>query len=135
MMISFYDNIKIHLRVHACCLNLILDLNVFSQALQGSETPSKWFASMWSLMATFWPSFPHILQILVLAVGFELMFWPCSIIDLTFSSSYCKKSWDSKFGIAILCSILVFIFGGCSSKLGSWFHCFRSVFRFDFSLL
>ena len=84
------------------------------QTLQGSETPSKWFASMWSLMPMLCPSFPHTLQILALPGPFGRRFWLVSIIDFTFSSSSCKSP-DTKLGIAILRSL----FGLCLSRLKS----------------
>ena len=72
-----------------CTLNVFLDLKVFSQRPQGSETPCRWLASMWSLIPTHWPSFPQTLQMFTL--------WSCfptniflsifSIIDFTVSSS------------------------------------------------
>ena len=99
--------------VHLCCLNPILDLNVFSQTLQGSETPSKWFASMWSLMAIPAPSFPQTLQILAFLSPLGIRFWLGSIIDFTLRSSSCKSP-DTKFGIAILRSIFIWSLGGCA---------------------
>ena len=99
-------------QIHLCLLNNHPGLNVFSQTLQGNATPSKWFASMWSLMTTYWLSFPHIWQILVLSLPFELMFWPFSIIDFTFSSSSCRSP-DTKFEIAILRSSFVGSFCDC----------------------
>ena len=50
-----------------CCLLWglyeFLDLKVLLQRLQGITIPSKWFASMWSLMALSFPSFPHTLHL------------------------------------------------------------------------
>ena len=81
-----------------CCLCECRVLNVFSQKLQGRTIPSKWLASMWSLMATFCPSFPHTLQILVLLLSpsfpTEIIFGLFSIIEFTFSSSL--KRWSSE---------------------------------------
>ena len=45
-----------------CLLKLCRDLKTFLQRLQGRETPSKWWDSMWFLMALFCPSFPHTWQ-------------------------------------------------------------------------
>ena len=103
-----------YLFIQLCFLNIILDLKIFPQTLQGSETPSKWFASMWSLMPMLCPSFPHTLQILALPGPFGRRFWLVSIIDFTFSSSSCKSP-DTKLGIAILRSL----FGLCLSRLKS----------------
>ena len=91
-----------HLRLHVCFLNIILDLNSFPQTLQGRATPSRWLASMWSLMAIPAPSFPHTLQILALEPCGPLgaKFWLFSIIDFTFSSSSCKSP-DTKLAITI----------------------------------
>ena len=77
-------------------LNAVLDLYVLPQALQGRTTPSKWLASIWSLIVKPAPSFPHTLQILAFSFLLGTKFWLISIIDLTWmSSSY--KSWQTKF--------------------------------------
>ena len=44
-------------------------------------------------------------------------FWLFCIIDFTFSSRSCKSP-DTKLGIAILLSLFIFTFGGCSFDLG-----------------
>ena len=94
----------INLGVHLCLHKLFLDLNSFPKTLQGMDIPSRWLASMWSLILIACPSFPHTLQILALGFSFPfwIRFWHVSIIDFAFSSSSCKSP-DTKFGIDILC--------------------------------
>ena len=76
--------------MHVCRLSVNLDLNSFPQKSHGRDIPSRWWASMWSMMAWARPSFLHTLQILVL-LPFGRMFELGSIIDLTLSSSCCKS--------------------------------------------
>ena len=87
----------LHLWMSKGCLHL----TVLSHRLQGIATPSKWFASMWSLITWGRPSFPHALQILPRSWRSPCL--PCivklfslvSIIDLTTVSSICKSPVDS----------------------------------------
>ena len=89
-----------------CSWKVFLDLNVFSQRLQGIHTPSKWFDSMCFLMSFLWPSFPHTLQVCPFRCG--LSGWkipPFSIMELTWSSNSIKypERW---FGAATTLSVL-----------------------------
>ena len=71
---------------YLCLLNIFLDVQIFPHTSQGREIPSRCLISMWSLMATNCPSFPHTLQVDAL-LPFEEMFWLFSIKDFTFASS------------------------------------------------
>ena len=72
---------------------------VFSQNPHWRKIPSKWFASMWSLMLFTIPSFPQTLQMwAVFRLGVPsacfpdgIIFWLLSIIDFTFWSSPAKS--------------------------------------------
>ena len=75
---------------YLCLLNIFLDVQTFPHTSQGRETPSRCLISMWSLMATNCPSFPHTLHVDAL-LPFEEMFWLLSIKDFTFASN----SWTS----------------------------------------
>ena len=83
-----------------CCLKPFLDEKVLSQRLQGMMIPSRWFASMWSLMWGCWPSFPHTLHRFA---KFRFLpatrFWLFSIIDFTLSSSS-TRSPENSVGMA-----------------------------------
>ena len=71
---------------------LILVEKVLSQYSQGRITPSKCWASMWSLILHKMPSLPQTLQSQDLFCPFPalIIFWPISIIDFTFSSRACR---------------------------------------------
>ena len=89
-------------KIHFYCFSLwikflwslkpCLDLEVFPHWSQTRETPSKCLVSMWSLMATHWPSFPQILQTQTLVWDFptDIRLALFSIKDFTFSSS-CRR--------------------------------------------
>ena len=76
-------------------LKVFLEEKVLSQRSQGIHIPSRWLASMWFLIQVASPSLPHTLQMRdtsCLGVPSNclpdgIIFWPFSIIDLTFSSS------------------------------------------------
>ena len=78
-----------------CWVKAFLEEKVFSQRPHGMHIPSRWLASMWSLIKVTNPSLPHTLQIndvACLGVPFAclplgIIFWPFSIIDLTFTPS------------------------------------------------
>ena len=53
-------------------------------------TPSRWLASKWSYMLWLNPSFPHTLHTKANPRPLPRLFWPFSIIDLTFLSSSIK---------------------------------------------
>ena len=105
-------------QVYLCLLNWFLDLKVFPQTLQGSEIPSRWFDSMWSLMAIPSPSFPHTLQISALFLPLGIRFWLFSIMSFTFASSSSKSPPESKSNTFILLSLLVSDVDACFSKVG-----------------
>ena len=55
--------------IFLCCWDLwtvseFLDWYTFPQRSQGMKTPVMWLASMWSLICTMLPSFPHTVHIL-----------------------------------------------------------------------
>ena len=76
--------------LHLCVRNDIIDLYVLMQSLQGRFTPSRWCASMWSLIAVGGPSFPYTLHILTLFLSFPcwMNFSLFSIKDFTFHQSF-----------------------------------------------
>ena len=71
-------------------LKAFLELKVILQWLHGMTIPSRWFASMWSLMAFAAPPFPHTLQMWALSFLLSIFFWLFSISDFTLSSSSSK---------------------------------------------
>ena len=78
-----------------CWLKAFREEKVLSQRPHGISIPSRWLASMWFLIQVASPSLPHTLQMRdtsCLGVPSNclpdgIIFWPFSIIDLTFSSS------------------------------------------------
>ena len=66
-----------------CMASACLDLDVFSQRLQGIKTPSKWFASMWRFTFEYSPSFPQTLQTHAAFFPFPATSWFFSSIALT----------------------------------------------------
>ena len=97
-----------------CSLKEVLDLKVFSQVLQPRKIPSKWWTSMWSLIALGAPSLPHTLHIfaLIWPLPCGSTFGPASIIDLTRASISCASIYS---GIAIFWSLLLATFDNCWS--------------------
>ena len=96
-----------------CWVKAFLEEKVFSQRPHGMHIPAKWLASMWSLIKVTNPSLPHTLQIndvAWLGVPFAclplgIIFWPFSIIDLTFTPS----AWRSAlFSLGIATAVEVF---------------------------
>ena len=87
---------------HHCCVwyfekwscIFFLELNIFSQWLQGISTPSTWCASICLMMSVASPSFQHTLQVLPSFCLFLILnfLWLFSIIDLTVSSKCCKSA-------------------------------------------
>ena len=87
---------------HHCCVwyfekwscIFFLELNIFSQWLQGISTPSTWCASICLMMSVASPSFQHTLQVLPSFCLFLILnfLWLFSIIDLTASSKCCKSA-------------------------------------------
>ena len=79
-----------------CLLSPFRVLKKLSQCLHGRLIPSKWFASMWSLMLFMNPSFPHTLQawaLLLLWLGSRVSL--ISIIDKTLASSSSRSEEKS----------------------------------------
>ena len=109
-----------------CLLKLFLNLKSFPQTLHGRDTPSKWWPSIWSLMAIKYPSFPHSLQILAFCLPLGSKFELASIIDFTSSSSR-SMSPGEKFGIATFCLSNAFKANRCPVK------CSRFVCMFGWS--
>ena len=76
-------------------LKLCLDLNIFPHILQEWETPVIWWASMWSWMFLYVPSFPHTVHPLSrpwfplcsLVLIIDLIFWSRSFRSLTMAWS------------------------------------------------
>ena len=75
-------------------MHFFLELNIFSQWLQGISTPSTWCASICLMMSVASPSFQHTLQVLPSFCLFLILnfLWLFSIIDLTVSSKCCKSA-------------------------------------------
>ena len=75
-----------------------LDLNIFSHRLQGTDTPSKWLASMWFVLAVACPSFPQTLQILAQSLPFpNWTTFPKAVFPLSWKSSHCRKGFSAIF--------------------------------------
>ena len=51
-------------------------LNIFFQKLHGMEILYMWRALMWSLILTYWPSFPQIILSVFLCIPSFLIVWP-----------------------------------------------------------
>ena len=79
--------------------SICLDLKVFSQKLQGIETPSKWFDSMWLFIFAMIFSFPHTLH---RYIGCPCPFFAevFSIIERHFWSSSCKTPEEEKWDVS-----------------------------------
>ena len=99
--------------LNLCIFKLALEGQVLSQESHERDIPSRWLASMWSLIKVTNPSLPHTLQIndvACLGVPFAclplgIIFWPFSIIDLTFTPS----AWRSAlFSLGIATAVEVF---------------------------
>ena len=93
--------------VDTCFCKVFLNLNVFSQLLQGMDTPSKWYSSMWLLMLVGCPSFPHFLQIfaVVFLLPVSIIFWLVSIMELTVWSNSCRSPYIS----SVVCDTRAFL--------------------------
>ena len=95
-----------------CSLSPFLDLNVLSQEVQGMETPSRWFASMWSLMLPFCPSLPqtvHVYRYQPPTALFSLFV----IIGLTCSSSSWTLVMETSETFWFVSATLLSIFLSC----------------------
>ena len=87
---SFHKSVRC-LRI--CMVRASLDLYVFSQRLQGIETPSKWIASIWRFMFILCsPPFPHTLQTYNTFFPLPITFWVFSNIASTFSNWALQKT-------------------------------------------
>ena len=89
-----------------------LYLHVFSQRLQGKESPSRCIDSMCFLMSFCLPSFPQTLQIWAFLIPSATRFWLASIMDFICASSCDTSSGKSLFIATALSAVLASILVG-----------------------
>ena len=93
--------------LNICIVSACLEVHFLPQNLQGSEIPSRWFASMWSRMLVGAPSFPHRLQMEPLCLPLPSLFSLRLVIDFTFllsssNSSLTNTAWPSSTFVSLV---------------------------------